>query len=142
MPKKRKPDRGYVVFISHSSKDKWIARQMARLIETAGRGCRLRVFLDEKSIEVGASISKTIQANLKACDEFVVLLTRDSIARSWVVFEIGGAVALGKHLVPVVNYVKPAEMPDQIADCRAIDLNDFDTYLAQLMNRARKRKAV
>ena len=131
-----------MVFISHSSKDKWIARQMARLIETAGRRHRLRVFLDEKDIEGGGSISKAIQGNLRACDEFVVLLTRDSISRPWVLIEIGGALALDKYLVPIVNHVQSAEIPDAIADCLAVDLNDFDTYLPQMLNRAKKSKSV
>jgi hypothetical protein len=142
MPSKRKPKSGYLVFISHSSKDKWIARQVARLIETAGRKQGIRVFLDEKDIEGGQSISKTILANLRACDELLVLLTRDSVGRPWVLVEIGGALALEKHLVAIVNHVNHAEIPDAIAGCLAIDLNDFDTYLEQVINRAKKMKAL
>jgi hypothetical protein len=142
MPTRRRKRRGYRVFISHSTKDKWIARQMARRIEAAGRKHGIQTFLDEKDLAGGESISRTIQANLRSCHEFVVLLTRDSVSRPWVLIEIGGALALKKHLVPIVNHLRPAEMPDAIADCLAVDLNDFDTYLQQLVNRARNKKDI
>ena len=46
----------YLVFISHSSKDRWIARQMARLIEERD----IKTFLDEKDIQGGDLISESI----------------------------------------------------------------------------------
>lgn len=142
MPSKSKQKSGYLVFISHSSKDKWIARQIARLIEDAGRKHGIKAFLDEKDIGGGQSITRTILANLRACDELLVLLTRDSVARPWVLVEIGGALALDKHLVAIVNHVNHSEIPDAIAGCLAIDLNDFDTYVEQVTNRAKKSKAL
>ncbi len=47
----------YLVFISHSSKDRWIARQMARLIEERD----IKTFLDEKDIQGGDLISESIK---------------------------------------------------------------------------------
>jgi hypothetical protein len=37
----------YLVFISHSSKDRWIARQMAAIIERQAKRYGVRTFLDE-----------------------------------------------------------------------------------------------
>lgn len=36
----------YLDFISHSTKDHWIAKQMARLIEEKGRRLGVKTFLD------------------------------------------------------------------------------------------------
>ncbi len=142
MPKRQKQRRDYLVFISHSSKDRWVARQMARLIESAGRNQRIQVFFDEKDIHSGDFIPEAIRTNLRSCDELVVLLTRNSINREWVLVEIAGAWVLGKRVVAIMDQVTPKELPDVIANCRAVDLNDFDTYLADVKLRARKSKAV
>ena len=130
----------YSVFLSHSSKDRWVARQMARLIEEAGRAQGIRTFLDEKDIRGGDSISQTIRANLRACSELVVLLTRNSVKREWVLVEIAGAWVLGKRVVAITDQVLPKELPDVIANCLAIDLNDFDTYLTDVLYRAKELK--
>ena len=61
----------YLVFISHSSKDRWIARQMARLIEEQ----EIQTFLDEKDIQGGDLISESIKRKIHECDEFLVLLS-------------------------------------------------------------------
>jgi hypothetical protein len=71
----------YLIFISHSSKDRWIARQMGSIIERRARRQGVRVFLDEVDLQGGDRITSTIKANLRACDEFVILLSAESLAR-------------------------------------------------------------
>ena len=138
MPKQT-PDAGkrYLVFISHAHADRWIARQLASLIAAKGSRQRVQVFLDEKDIEGGDSIPGTVLKNLQECDELVVLLTPNSISRPWVLIEIGGAWALETRTVAVIDKVSPQDMPDVIAPYKAIDLNDFDDYLRQLMDRVK-----
>jgi len=138
MAQKTQTGKSYLVFISHSTKDRWIARQMAALIEEGGREYGVRTFLDEKDIAGGDSIPESIRRNIQECSEFVVLLSRYSIDRPWVLIEIGAAWALGKRIVAIIDKVTPEEMPDIIASYKAIDLNSFDHYLEQLFNRAKK----
>jgi hypothetical protein len=52
---------GYRVFLSHSHKDRWIARQCARLIEEASKP-HVQVFFDEKDIEGGQSIPDSVRS--------------------------------------------------------------------------------
>lgn len=111
---------------------------MSKLIEAAGRKYGLRTFLDEKNIQGGDPIPETLRANLRACDELLVLLTPASVRREWVLVEITGAWMLGKRIVAIMDHVQPKDMPKVIANCLAIDLNDFDTYIAQVKNRAQK----
>ena len=130
----------YHVFISHSFKDRWIAQQMSRLILALGKQTKVSTFLDEKDIKGGDSIPEAIRENIAACDEFVVLITRNSCARPWVLTEIGAAWGQRKLIVALIDQVLPNEMPEVIAAYKAIDLNDFDQYLAQLLVRAKKKK--
>jgi hypothetical protein len=64
MTKKTSAKKGHWVFISHSAKDRWIARQMALLIEERGRLYGVQTFLDEKDIEAGESIPDSIRKNI------------------------------------------------------------------------------
>lgn len=49
----------YLVFISHSSKDRWIARQMAEIIERKAKRYGVRTFLDEVDLEGGDRIPQS-----------------------------------------------------------------------------------
>jgi hypothetical protein len=79
---------GYLVFISHSSKDRWVAGQMAAIIERRAKRYGVRTFLDEVDLEGGDRIKETIKANLHACEEFVILLSPSFITRQWVLAEL------------------------------------------------------
>jgi TIR domain-containing protein len=137
MPKKSATGQRYLVFISHSHSDRWIAKQIAGLIAAKGRRHGLETFLDEKDIEGGDAIPQAVLKSIKGCDEFLVLLTRNSIERPWVLVEIGAAWALEKRIVAIIDKVAPQEMPDIITPFKAIDLNSFEDYLQQLVDRAK-----
>ncbi len=131
-------EKAYLVFISHSEKDRWIAKQIATLIEEKGREHGVQTFLDEKDIAGGESIPESIRRNIQECREFLVLLSRYSIDRPWVLIEIGAAWVLGKRIIAITDKVTPDEMPDIITPYKAIDLNNFDEYLEQFINRVKE----
>lgn len=124
------------VFISHSSSDKWIARQIAE--QLAARG--IDTFLDEKDIETGDSIDDKIQEELSDSDELLMLLSPASLKSSWVLIEIGGARALRKRLVPILLHVGPNDLPPPLATGLARDLNDIQRYYDEVEARSRKPK--
>jgi len=130
--------RPYLVFISHSSKDQWIARQMSNLIEQRGKANHIVTFLDEKDIHSGESIPESIRAKIRECDEFVVLLSRYSIDRQWVLVEVGAAWGLDKHIVAITDKITPEEMPEITRSHKALDLNEFDRYVEEVVARGRK----
>lgn len=107
------------MFISHSEKDRWIAEQIANLIGKS----RVRTFLYEKDVQGGQSIPDTIRAHIEECNEFLVLLSRYSVSRPWVLSELGAAWGLRKPIVAIVDKIGPKEMPDIIFPYKAIDLN-------------------
>jgi hypothetical protein len=133
------PSRTYLVFISHSTKDRWIARQMATILQDKGERQGVVTFLDEKDIEGGDDIPRMILEKRRAANEFVVLLSAQSVTRPWVLIELGAAWGLGKRLIAIVDKVAPKEMPDIIAQTKAYDLNDFDRFVAELLRRAGRK---
>jgi FAD/FMN-containing dehydrogenase len=126
---------GYLVFISHSSKDRWVARQMAAIIERKAKRYGVRTFLDEVDLEGGDRIKETIKANLRACEEFVILLSPSSITRQWVLAELGGAWALDKRIMAITYDLTAEKIPDIIEHDKSYELNDFDRYVAELIAR-------
>ena len=129
--------RAYVIFVSHSTKDRWIARRIAELLEAGGRKYGVAAFLDERDIQVGDSIPDTIRDNIKECSEFLVLLSKNSIDRPWVLIEISAAWGHGKRIIAVIDKVTPEEMPEIMLPYKAIDLNSLDEYIGQMLVRAK-----
>lgn len=128
--------RQYRVFLSHSAKDNWVAHQMTRLIEERG----ITVFLDEKDIEGGEDIAERIRTALEECNEFVVLLSRYSVNRQWVLIETGAAWMLKKRMTAIVDKITSQELPDILADLKYVDLNDFDRFLEEVSRRGNKSR--
>jgi hypothetical protein len=116
------------IFISHSSHDKWVARQISSVLIADGH----QTFLDEKDIVTGESIDAAIQKHLKDSDHLLLLLSPESLKSQWVFIELGGAKALGKHIVPVLFHVAGNEIPHVISQLLARDINEIDKYFAEL----------
>ncbi|MCI0697802.1 toll/interleukin-1 receptor domain-containing protein [candidate division KSB1 bacterium] len=120
----------YVVFVSHSSKDLWIAKTMAEKITALGA----EVWLDEKDLEGGDVIIEKIIDGLEVCNEAIVLISPDSIKSEWVRFEVAGVRVLRKRLTPILNHIKPAQVAS-LRDVLAIELNNFEQLLDELKKR-------
>ncbi len=83
---KRKKRRGKrLVFLSHSSRDTWVAKQIAREMSA----CGAEPFLDEAHIETGAEFEDAILKFLSKAHELVVLLTPWALDRPYIWAEIG-----------------------------------------------------
>jgi hypothetical protein len=127
---KRTGGLAYLVFISHSSNDLWIATVIAEKIEALGAKC----WLDEKDLEGGNIIAADIIRGIDACNEALVLISPNSVRSQWVAFEIGGVRAQHKRVTPILNGVNPEDMAP-MKDIKGIDLNKFDQFLTQLKKR-------
>lgn len=125
------------VFISHSSRDKWVARKISEDLNRVG----IETFLDEKDILTGESIDDAIGQQLLESDEMLIIISPASLSSQWVFVEIGGAKALGKRLVPILFHVGANELPPLLSRFLARDLNDIQTYYDEAKNRATRPKA-
>jgi hypothetical protein len=136
MPKssKRQKRSRYIVFISHSSLDAWIAKVMAEKIQALGAEC----WIDEKDLAGGDVIVEDIIRGIDACDEATVLISPNSVKSQWVSFEIGGVRAQHKRVTPVLNNVRPQQMAP-MRDLKGFDLNRFDQFLRELRKRINEK---
>ena len=125
----------YTVFISHSSKERWIARQISKEIETLGA----KTWLDLKDLHGGDEIRRSIRRGIRASQEAIVLLSANSITSQWVIYEAGIAYSQGKRITPILNNLAPDETIAPLQGIKALDLNDFDDFLVELAGRIKKR---
>ncbi|MDZ7343679.1 MAG: toll/interleukin-1 receptor domain-containing protein [candidate division KSB1 bacterium] len=123
----------YVVFVSHSSKDEWIARVMAEKIDALGA----KTWLYEKDLEGGTVILEEIIKKIQGCDEAIVLVSFNSINSQWVIGEIGAVLAQRKRLTPILNHTKPDDVA-LLKGVAAIELNRFGQFLLQLKKRIKR----
>lgn len=133
------PSRMYQVFVSHASTDEWIAKTICEKIERAGA----RSFLDKRDIASGDEIPDEIWEAIRRSQEFLVLLTPDSVDRPWVLLEIGMFLGRRKNgrIIAVRCHVDVDRIPDMIKSKKAISINDVDDYLADLAARVRAQQS-
>lgn len=96
-----------VVFLSHSSADKPIIRQLAADLTAEG----ITVWLDEQKIKVGDSIPDQIAQGLVESDYFIVALSASSVNSEWVKKELNNA------LVEEVKRRKVVILPIKLSEC-------------------------
>ncbi len=137
-----KKKKTWLVFVSHSGEDTWIARQIARGISDYGA----RPFLDEADVDVGSEFEEDIRDFLDKADELLVLFTPWALERAYVWIEIGAAWQRRLPIVVVLLGLSAKEFqahpnaPVFLKKRDIIRLNDFDKYLQQLPSRSRPRK--
>jgi len=130
------------VFVSHSSQDTWIARQIAREIQTSGA----KPFLDEAEVDAGADFEEDILDFLERAHELVVLLTPWALDRPYVWAELGAAWGRRIPIVALLLGITPSELqkrpgtPVFLKKRDLLQLNEVDTYLEQLKARVQQHK--
>lgn len=87
------------VFISYSRKDIGFARQLVERLHQSGR----EAWIDWGDLSKGSQWWPGIQGGIESADNFVFLLTPDSLASPACHLEIAHARAAGKRIVPVVH---------------------------------------
>lgn len=121
----------YQVFVSHATSDKWLATTICEKIEETGA----TTFRDDRDIQGGDDIPDEIRRQIKQSKEIVVLLTPDSVGRQWVTLEVGAAWGRSQKVRMLMCHVPVDPIPDMIRSKKAIPLNEFNHYLAELRHR-------
>ena len=127
------PSRAYQVFVSHATADKWLAKTLCEKIEETGA----ETFRDDRDISGGDDIPDSIRREIIRSNEMLVLITPESVGRTWVHIEVGAAWGRrqGFRIVALLCHVEVDTIPDMIASKKATPLNDFDQYLRELRKR-------
>lgn len=128
------------IFLSHSSRDKTLAKRIAKGLSDLG----LNVWLDEWEILVGESITQRIQHGLKTSDFVAVLLTHHSVESGWVEKEWQsriGEEAEAKKVVILPIRADDCELPMMFRDKKYADFTrDHDEALNTLADSVKKLK--
>ena len=128
---RRPPPAAYQVFVSHATPDKWVARMICEKIDAIPGATTFR---DDRDIEGGDDIPEALREQIALSGEVLVLMTPVSVARPWVLLEVGAWQA-GKWIVPVCYHVEVGQIPPILQRRKAHSLNDLDQYLAELRDR-------
>ncbi len=132
-------DKRRLVFISHSSEDTWVARQIAARIQLAGA----RSFLDEADLDIVDEPDEKIREALAESDELLALITPWALMRPYVWVEIGVAwsrnlpFAVVLHGMQRQDFLARPEAPTFLKAKNVIRLNDIDRYFDELERRVR-----
>jgi len=122
--------RRYVVFLSYSSRDGWLASIIAQKLRASG----INVWIDEMSLSGGDEIIPAIVEGMKRANEAVVLVSNESIRSQWVSAEIGIAIALRKRITPLLNNIDHDAMA-ALKGVKSYELNKFDLFLKEIKKR-------
>ena len=117
------------IFISHSSRQRWIAQQIKARLESYGANA----FCHESDVELGAIIEETVWETMRNADEVLVLLTPAALQARWVSMEIGAAQVAKKKLRIVRMDLTHDDIPIALTGGRStIDLNDIEQYFKEM----------
>jgi hypothetical protein len=121
----------YRVFISHATADKYLARILCEKLEQRG----VTTFRDDRDIDGGDDIPDRIQEEISRSNEFVVVLTPESVTRNWVLLEVGAAWIRKLRIVAILYHIQVDPIPAIMKSKRAFQLNDLDQYLDEVEKR-------
>jgi hypothetical protein len=123
----------YQVFLSHSSQDTWICQRMREKMEEQG----IAVWLDVFDLPGGGPILELVIEGILASEETLILLSPSSRESDWVKHEAGIANGHGKWITFLLLHASESDVPKPLRDQKALSINEFDSYLAQLIVRAK-----
>jgi hypothetical protein len=103
------------VFLSHSHVDKRVARRMVRRLTAHN----IRVWIDERELQVGATLTASIRDQIHQSDVLLVIVSKDSAVSKWVELEVDFAEDEGKVIVPI--FMDANFKPERFRDMLGID---------------------
>ena len=131
----------YKVFVSHGSRDLWVAGQIAKELETRGA----TAFLYETNIpKATPNFKQVIRDEISSSREMVALFTPWSAMRSWVWIEMGAAwhqeipILAAFYGMTIDDLDKNGQGKAILEDINVIQLNDLSKYLDQIGQRIKE----
>lgn len=116
------------IFISHITEEAKLARLLKQEIESRTAGY-VDVFVssDGKSIEAGKEWLEAIKNGLNNADLMIALCSKESVARSWVNFEIGAGWSRQIHVIPACHTnILPSQLTKPIDMLQGVSIGRLD----------------
>jgi hypothetical protein len=127
----------YRVFISHSSKDEWVALQLESCASASGA----ETFLDVSDIDHGDDFEERLLVAAEEADELLVLLTPWARTSRYLWMEVGAFWFQRKRIIIVLyglnsdEVIGDSEIPVRLKRTNFVTLNGIDNYFDQLRRR-------
>ena len=134
------PSNRYDLFLSHGTPDKEWVRALQKKLEAEG----LRAFLDEKDLKPGGNWVIGLSDGLKNSRFLILIITRETLSRPWVVQEWTGYMAkygpTGRIIPVLLEPQDKIDLPPILCSIQALQADDRDATrvalkLAQLVGR-------
>lgn len=103
------------VFLSHSHQDKQVARRLVRRLTAHG----IKIWIDERELQVGTVLTSSIRAQIERADTLLVIASRASAESNWVGLELDFAREHKKPIVPI--FVEPVKEHERFGNDLGID---------------------
>ena len=115
------PDKKHKIFLSYSHNDRaWVDKFVNHLQKQ-----QVSVWYDKLAIMAGDSLQDRIQHALRESSIVVAILSKESVNRPWMFFELGAAVADGKRVIPVlIEGLDVRELPSILTQFHVIVADD------------------
>lgn len=110
------------VFLSHSHLDKRVARRLLRRLSAHG----IRVWLDERALQVGAALTSTIRSQIEDSDAVLVIASQASADSKWVGLELDFAREHGKTVIPF--FIDSLAKHERFRDILGVDAVSPQTF--------------
>lgn len=123
----------YKIFISSASSDIDLARDLAQRLKDIG----VEVYSEVNQALSNKATKKATKTALDNADEVFVMLTTESIDNLNLMYFLGAASSMGKHVSPVVVGIETAKIPPLIKSLEYIRYPDLGRYIANLEKRTK-----
>lgn len=123
---------GADVFISYSRKDADFARKLNTSLQMAGH----TTWFDQESISKGVDFEKEIFKGISGCDNFVFIISPDSVNSPYCQNEVDFAISQNKRIITLLwRKTDVAAIPEQLRLINWIDFEsaEYDKSLVQLV---------
>src|ERR1051325_11090642 len=102
-----------LIFISHITEEKLLALSLKdKLAEVFSKDVTVFVSVDGSSIQIGKKWLDEIENALRGCAIELILCSRRSIKREWIMFEAGAAWLQNSLVVPICHSgLRTGELP-------------------------------
>ena len=132
-----------MVFLSYSSQNKQLARQLLESLASEGIQC----WFDEKQLDAGATLRTSLLSAISESDIYVYLASKAANKSKWVQDELRHAIALELEnmleIVPVAiaqdNYILPSLLPGRVFEKVDGTKGSFARIAHNLVKRERAR---
>jgi hypothetical protein len=115
------------VFISSSSHDEELARDLARRLRNAG--LEPVTFRDHSDRD---NWRKKLREKIRTADAVLILVTPEALKSPWMMTELGMAEGMDRVVVPVSAGVKARDLPLPLADFAIVPFDKVDDAIEML----------